>query len=81
MREQPPRRSPTGWTGVSAELKQLIERTCTRAQITVLKLKADGLTVAAIAIRVERDEEYVIRTLHAAERLLQAEVAAMRGIA
>ena len=69
-----------GWDGVSPELREMIERSCTKRQIEALKLKHAGYSLRRIGVILEIDEAAVRGLLFRAARRLQAEVAALRGI-
>lgn len=77
-----------GWDGVAPELRAIIERVCTPAQIEVMKAKAslpshniEGASARQIARHLRKDESTVRHHLAAAAQRIRAEVAAQRGIA
>jgi len=69
-----------GWVGISAELRETIERCCTAKEIEVLKLKAAGAGRRRTALALGISESSVRDRLASAARKVRAEVAASRGV-
>ena len=69
-----------GWSTVSPELRDVIERVCTPAEIDALKLKALGYGRRRMGVVLGISDSAVRDRLRSAERKIRAEVAAMRGI-
>jgi DNA-binding CsgD family transcriptional regulator len=68
------------WSTISPELREIIERVCTAAEVEVLKLKASGYGTRRTALVVGISRSAVIDRLRSAERKIMQEVAAQRGV-
>lgn len=68
------------WETVAPELRQVIERVCTPAEIEALKLKAAGYGRRRAALVLRISESALRDRMNSARRKVEAEVAAMRGI-
>lgn len=67
------------WETVDPALRAIIERVCTRAEIDMLKLIAEGHSERSAARRLDLSRSTARDRLASAERKIRAEVAAMRG--
>lgn len=64
----------TGWADVSPDLREVIERVCTRRELEVLKMKAAGAGRRTISLALGISESAVRDRLNAAQRKIQAEL-------
>jgi DNA-binding CsgD family transcriptional regulator len=69
------------WASTPPELRAVIERVCTPRQIEALKWKATGCGARRIGVILGIDESAARGLLRRAERNVQQEIAAQRGIA
>lgn len=69
-----------GWATVQPELREIIERVCTPAEIEVLKLKALGYGRRRMSSILDVSDSAIRDRMRSAERKIRLEVAALRGI-
>lgn len=67
------------WADIDPRLRQVAEQVCTRAELEVLALLAEDLSVRAIARRLGVRRQTVQTLWRRAERKIQHEVAYQRG--
>lgn len=67
------------WSDVDPRLRTVAERVCTRAEIQVLGLLAENLSIRAIAKTLGVKRQTIQTLWRRAERKIQHEVALMRG--
>jgi DNA-binding CsgD family transcriptional regulator len=69
-----------GWASVSPELREIVERCCTKKQAQVVRFRAGGMSWAQISLALGVTRE-TARGLEARAHLnIRQEIAAMRGL-